>query len=155
VRTASLFAFVAVLAACRHLPPDKEARAVGPPRVERRLPAVAELQGAWVSTELRGALRDLGHTAVYVFGPDGKYSGAILGDEESIPIAGTYAYADGRLSFDDDALVFQVARVGGVLEWSSPDAFVRLDVLGPRRLDSTQRRGGAEEMVVEASGPSK
>lgn len=143
---ASLLALLTALAACRHLPPDKDARAVAPPPAVRRVPSAAELRGAWVSRDLRGALRDLGHTAVYVLGPDGKYSGAILGDEESIPVAGAYAYEDGRLSFDDGALVFEVAEVDGVLEWSSPDAFVRLDPLGPRHsgiVDSPTSSGTA------------
>jgi len=125
MRAASLLLLAAV-AACRHVPPDKEARAVVKPPDVTRTPAAAELLGAWRSVALRGVLADLGHTAVYVFAEDGRYTGALVSEHEATPVGGTYEYAGGQLSLDDGAIVFTAAFVNDRLTLSSADAFVEL-----------------------------
>lgn len=125
MRRASLLLCVA-LAACRHVPPDKEARAVVKPPAVTRTPAAAELLGAWQSTALRGALAEFGHTAVYVFAEGGTYTGTLVSDKEATPIGGAWTYEDGKLSLDDGALVFTAAFVDDRLTLASPDGYAEL-----------------------------
>ena len=99
---------------------------MAPKQPVRSVPAAADLLGAWRSFEMRGALEDFGHFALYVFGPDGVYSGALANDEASTPIEGRYTYADGALTLDDGALRFKVTRVDGDLELVSAGSYLRL-----------------------------
>jgi hypothetical protein len=123
MRPASLLLLVA---ACSHVPPDKEARAIVTPPPVARTPAAAEILGAWRSTTLRGALADLGHTAVYVFAEGGTYTGALISDVEATPIGGAYAYDEGRLSLDDGAIAFAASMVEDRLLLTAEDGYVEL-----------------------------
>jgi len=126
MRRASLL-LVLALVACRHVPPDKEARAVAPPDPPHVELDASRLLGAWTSVALRGTLADLGHTAIYVFDANGRYTGAIVSDEECTPIGGTYAYEAPRLSLDDGAIVFEARLLGdGRLVLEAPDTYVEL-----------------------------
>jgi hypothetical protein len=118
------------LAACRHVPPDKEARAVVPPPPAARTPERAELLGAWRSVVLRGALAELGHTAVYVFAEGGAYTGALVSERECTPIGGAWGYENGQLTLDDGALVFSAGLVDDRLTLSAGDTYVELVRLG-------------------------
>jgi hypothetical protein len=133
MRRTSLLLLLLALAACRHAPPDKEARAVAPPDPVRCVPEGPELYGAWRSTVLRGTLADLGHTAIYVFEKDGKYTGAMVSDEECTPLSGTYTYAASKLSLDGGAIVFKATLLGdGRLLLEAPDTYVELVPMGDR-----------------------
>lgn len=122
----SLLGALLLLAACRHVPPDKEARAVVRAEPVRRTPSGDELRGLWVSRRIRGTLADLGTLAVYVFGPEGRYSGVVASSTESTPLEGTYSYADGILSFDDGAFEMRATLAGEHLELTSEAAYVEL-----------------------------
>jgi len=122
----SAAALLCLLAACHHAPPDLEARAAPAPVEVRRVPTADEIAGAWRSVAVRGDLAELGHTALYVFGPDGRYTGALAGDSECVGIEGRWTYADGRLDLDDGQLVFDVEMVDGKLRLTSPVAFLEL-----------------------------
>jgi hypothetical protein len=126
VRTASLLVALLVLGACHHAPPDLEARAAPRPPAMARTPTAAELLGPWTSGTVRGALADIGTFALYVFGPDGRYTGALANETASTPLEGTYAYADGTLTFDDGALEMKATLVGDHLELVSDDAFLEM-----------------------------
>jgi hypothetical protein len=81
---------------------------------------------------LRGALAELGHTAVYVFGEDGTYTGALVSDREATPIGGAYEYRPPRLSLDGGALVLDAALLGdGRLVLEAGDAYLELVPLAP------------------------
>ncbi|HEX5136457.1 MAG TPA: hypothetical protein VFY93_05775 [Planctomycetota bacterium] len=126
MRRASLLLPLA-LAACRHVPPDKEARAVAPPEPPRVALDAQGLLGAWTSVALRGTLADLGHTAVYVFDAGGRYTGALVSDAECTPIGGAYAFEAPNLSLDGGAIVFQARLLGdGRLVLEAPDTYVEL-----------------------------
>jgi hypothetical protein len=135
MRRASL-ALLLALAACRHIPPDKEARAVAPPEPPHVVPEASQILGAWRSTALRGTLAELGHTAIYVFAADGRYTGALVSEEEATPIGGTYTYAAGKLSLDDGAIVFTATLLGEKLALEAPDTYVEL-----RRFDADMTDG--------------
>lgn len=122
---ASLLAGLALLAACRHIPPDKQARAVRQPEPVRRTPTAEELKGLWISRTLRGALADLGSFAVYVFGEEGRYTGTLANEKETTPLEGRYRYADGVLTLDGD-LVLAATLVGEHLELVSKVAYLEL-----------------------------
>jgi hypothetical protein len=113
--------------------PPRAARPGGPRRGARapegRAPTEPELRGAWRSRVLRGPLTEFGHTAIYVFGPDGAYTGALVSDVESTPIAGTYRYADGVLILDDGALEFRALRFDDRLELDGEGGFLALEPL--------------------------
>ena len=126
MRRASPFICLLALAACRHLPPDREARAMPRPMAKARVPTAAELRGPWASRAVRGALADIGTFAVYVFGPEGRYTGALANQTESTPLEGTYVYADGTLTFDDGAIEMKATLVGSHLELTSEVAFLEL-----------------------------
>lgn len=131
MRRASLL--VLALAACRHVPPDKEARAVVRPEPARAVPEASQLVGSWRSTVLRGTLAELGHAAVYVFGGDGTYTGALVSEKECTPIGGTYEYQAPKLSLDGGALVFEVTLLGdGALVLAASDTYVELVPVGER-----------------------
>jgi len=132
MRRASILLLFA-LAACRHVPPDKEARAVAPPEPLHIVPEAPDLYGSWRSTALRGTLADLGHTAIYVFGEDGRYTGALVSDKEATPIGGAYTYASSKLSLDDGAIVFDATLLGdGRLVLDAGDTCVELVPMGDR-----------------------
>ena len=122
---ASLLAGLVLLAACRHVPPDKAARAVERPEPQRRAPSAKELEGLWVSQTVRGALADLGTFAVYVFGDHGRYTGALANRTESMPLEGSYTYAGGVLTLDGD-LEMKATLAGDHLELVSPAAYMEL-----------------------------
>ena len=122
---ASLLLGLALLAACRHIPPDSQARAVQHPAPKRRAPSAQELHGLWVSRTVRGALADLGSHAVYVFGKNGRYTGTLANDTEATPLQGSYAYADGVLTIDG-ALEMKATLVGERLELVSQVAYLEL-----------------------------
>lgn len=124
MRRASLLVALLALGACRHVPPDLEARAAPRPPATARVPSAAELRGPWTSGTVRGALADIGTFALYVFGPDGRYTGALANETTSTPLEGTYAYADGTLTFDDGAVEMRAKLVGDRLELTSDDAFL-------------------------------
>lgn len=123
---------LAGLAACRHVPPDKAARAVEQARPVRTTPGAADLRGSWCSVELRGTLSELGHSVVYVFGADGAYSGAVVSEAQALPIEGRYTYRAGVLDLDDGAVEFRASSVGGQLELVSTDSYARLVPLRSR-----------------------
>lgn len=126
-RVSVLLTFLALAAACRHLPPDKGARAVVPAaQPVRRIPAAGEISGPWVSRALRGAVADLGHTALYVFGPEGRYTGALVTPTESVPIEGRYSLEAGKLSLDGGDVTFDAALADGILELTSPESYLEL-----------------------------
>jgi len=126
MRRASLLLPLA-LAACRHVPPDKEARAVAPPDPPHVELDESRLLGAWTSVAMRGTLADLGHTAIYVFDENGRYTGAIVSDAECTPIGGTYAFDAPRLSLDDRAIVFEAKLLrDGRLVLEAPDTYLEL-----------------------------
>ena len=125
MRTASSLILLFLAAACRHTPPDRDARAVAPPPKERHTPTSEELAGLWQSRAIRGAFADLGSFAVYVFGPTGRYTGAIAGNAESTPLEGEWTYADGVLTLDG-RLELQALIVGDRLQLTGPDAFLEL-----------------------------
>jgi hypothetical protein len=124
MRRASLLVALLALGACHHVPPNPEARAAPRPAAKARVPTAAELHGPWTSGAVRGALADIGTFALYVFGPDGRYSGALANETTSTPLEGTYAYADGTLTFDDGTLEMTARLVGDRLELTSEDAFL-------------------------------
>jgi hypothetical protein len=125
VRTTRSIALLFLAAACRHTPPDREARAVAPPPETARTPSADDLVGLWHSRALRGAFAELGTYAIYVFGPNGRYSGAIAGERESTPLEGTWTYADGVLTLDD-SIELHARLVGDRLQLSGADAFLEL-----------------------------
>jgi hypothetical protein len=122
-----VFALLALLAtaACRHVPPDMDARVAAPPPPERRAPMEAEIQGVWVSRSVRGAFADWGSLAVYVFRPGGTYAGALAGVQDCVPLEGRWTLADGVLTLDDE-LTLDAALVGDRLELSGENAYVEL-----------------------------
>jgi len=129
VRIASL---LLALAACTHVPPDIEARATPPviAPAQRRAPLAGELVGAWMSVEVRGALKAVGDDLVYVFTADGRYTGAAISSAECAPLAGSYALDSDGLLRIDGVLVFRAAFVGDRLELVSDGSYLLL-----RRLD--------------------
>ena len=96
------------------------------PPAPTRVPTAAELRGRWTSHVVRAALAEIGTFAVYVFGPDGRYTGALANQTESTPLEGTYVYADGILTFDDGALEMSARLVGDRLELMSEVAFLEM-----------------------------
>jgi hypothetical protein len=144
-----LLVAAAVLAGCRHLPPDKAARAVAPAPAPGRVPAAEEIRGAWFASAIRGALGELGQAAVYVFGPDGRYSGALVGPSECVPVAGVYAYDAGRLVLDGGELEFEATLKDGRLELHSPASY--LELVPVLATSDTPRTVG--EDWVETSAP--
>jgi hypothetical protein len=125
VRTTRSIALLFLAAACRHTPPDKEARAVAPPEQVPHTPTADELAGLWHSRALRGAFAELGTFAVYVFGPNGRYSGAIAGERESTPLEGTWSFAEGVLTIDD-SIELRARVIGDRLQLSGEDAYLEL-----------------------------
>jgi hypothetical protein len=122
----------AALAACAHVPPDAEARAVAPPPVVRTVPPADALTGAWKSVSVRGALADLGQHLLYAFDGAGRFTGALVDGATIIPVGGKYAYDEtsGALTLEDGALLFEVVRAGETLELRSDDSFLVLARLG-------------------------
>ena len=118
--------------ACRHVPPDLEARAAPAAKApeERRAPLPGELAGAWMSVEIRGALEAAGGALVYVFTTDGRYTGAAIGTVECTPLAGSYVLdstAQGSTLQMDGDLLFRAAIVDGRLELVSDNSYVLLN----------------------------
>jgi len=143
MRHASLLLLVA-LAACRHVPPDKEARAVVKPPAVTRTPEAAELLGAWRSTALRGTLAEFGHAAVYVFADGGTYTGALVSEKEATPIGGAWTYEGGELSLDGGALVLKASLLDdGRLVLEAADTYVELVPMGrpPATFDPVMTHG--------------
>jgi len=111
--------------ACRHVPPDLDARAAAAPPLERRAPMESDLHGLWLSRSVRGAFADYGHVAIYVFRPGGTYTGALAGTQDCVPLEGRWRLAHGVLTLDDE-LEFDATLVGGRLELAGENAFVEL-----------------------------
>ena len=133
----SSWALLVLLAACRHVPPDEAARAAPPVApVVRRVPRADELRGSWISVEVRGEIEGLGHTFLYCFGEEGRYTGAVTSESECVPLEGAYALRSGpdkaTLTLDG-GLDFEAAIIEERLELHSPGSYLVL-----RRLDSPQ-----------------
>lgn len=125
MRSTRSIALLFLAAACRHAPPDREARAVAPSPQRAHMPAVDELAGLWHSCALRGSFAELGTFAVYVFGPNGRYTGAVAGERESTPLEGTWSYADGVLTIDG-SIELRARLVGGRLQLTGSDTYLEL-----------------------------
>lgn len=120
---------LAALPACRHVPPDPALRTAVPAPEPARVPAAEEIRGAWVARAVRGALGEFGHAALYVFGGEGRYGGALASDQAATLVEGTYRYDAGVLTLDDGTLVFEARLSGDRLQLSSPDSYLELERL--------------------------
>jgi hypothetical protein len=130
-------------AACRHAPPDVEARAA-PPVVapaERRAPDAGDLLGAWMTDEVRGALADVGEAILYVFAEEGRYTGAAVGRTECTPLEGRYVLEidgeDAALLMDGE-LKFKATLLDGRLALTSEGSYMVLRRIPYRVRDSAR-----------------
>ena len=128
--SAASAALLIVLASCQHAPPDTAARAAPDvAAVVRRVPRAEELRGSWISVEVRGDVEALGHTFLYCFAENGRYTGAVTSEVECVPLEGAYSlriHDDSAVLTLDDGLEFQVALLDERMELQSPGGYLVL-----------------------------